>query len=203
MLIPLDSMTPAQTGGWRVLLDLYDAFPEGWCVIGGQIVWLLAREHGVAPIRATEDVDVVVDIRSDQRLIRRLCAWLESRDFDLEGISVDNIGHRYASTTYSGPGKVAFDILAPDNVGARATLTTSPPARTVSAPGTRSALDTAEPVEISGWRSQRARPASSAHLRHPCQGSGYWHTSSIESGARLGRLGVPSQSHPRSGKCRS
>jgi hypothetical protein len=149
MLIPLDSMTPAQEEGWRVLLDLYEAFPEGWCIIGGQMVWLLAHEHGVEPIRATEDIDVVVDIRSDQRLIVRLCAWLESRDLELEGISADNIGHRYVSTAYNGPGKVAFDILAPDNVGERATLTTSPPARTVSAPGTRGALDAAAPIEIS------------------------------------------------------
>lgn len=148
MLIPLDSMTPAQQEGWRVLLDLYEAFPERWCIIGGQMVWLLAHEYGVEPIRATEDVDVVVDIRADQGLIMRLCAWLESRSFDLEGISTANIGHRYVSTTYNGPGRVAFDILAPDNVGERANLTTSPPARTVSAPGTRGALDAAEPLEI-------------------------------------------------------
>lgn len=141
-------MTPAQKQGWRVLLDLYDAFTEDWCIIGGQMVWLLAREYGVEPIRATEDVDVVVDVRADQGLIRRLCAWLESHDFDLEGISTDNIGHRYVSSTYKGPGRVVFDILAPDNIGERANLATSPPARTLSAPGTRAALDSAEPLDI-------------------------------------------------------
>jgi len=148
MLIPLDSMTPAQWETWRVLLDLYDAFPKGWCIIGGQMVWLLAREYGVEPIRATGDVDIVVDIRADPGLIRALCTWLESRGFDLEGISTENIGHRYVSTAYDGPGMVAFDILAPDNVGERANLTTSPPARTLSAPGTRGALDAAEPLDI-------------------------------------------------------
>lgn len=148
MLIPLSSMTPSQEEGWRVLLDLYEAFPGGWCIIGGQMVWLLAREHGVEPVRVTEDIDVVVDIRADQQLITRMCAWLEAREFSLDGISADNIGHRYVSTAYNGPGKVAFDILAPENVGDRADLTTSPPARTVSAPGTRDALDAAEPLEI-------------------------------------------------------
>jgi hypothetical protein len=148
MLIPQDSMTPAQQEAWRVLLDLREAFPKGWCIIGGQMVWLLAHEYGVEPIRATEDVDVVVDIRTDQGLMQRLCAWLELRSFDLEAISTDNIGHRYVSTTYDGPGRVAFDILAPDNVGERANLTTSKPARTLSAPGTRGALDAAEPIEI-------------------------------------------------------
>lgn len=148
MLIPLSSMTPPQAEGWRALLDLYEAFPADWRITGGQMVWLLAREHSVEPIRATEDTDVVIEIRADQGLMKRVCAWLEERAFDLEGISADSIGHRYVSTTYTGPGKVAFDILAPENVGDRADLTTSPPARTVPAPGTRDALDAAEPVEI-------------------------------------------------------
>jgi hypothetical protein len=112
------------------------------------MVWLFALEHGVEPIRVTEDVDVAVDIRAAQTAIRRLCAWLESRRFNLEGINTDGIGHRYVSSIYEGPGKVVFDVLAPDNVGEHADLTTSPPARTVSAPGTRTALDSAQPVEI-------------------------------------------------------
>ena len=53
------------------------------------MVWLLANEHGVAPIRATDDVDVAVDIRTDQQAIKRLCAWLESHHFDLERPSTD------------------------------------------------------------------------------------------------------------------
>lgn len=141
-------MTPSQEEGWGVLLDLYEEFAAGWCIIGGQMVWLLAREHGVEPTRVTEDVDVVVDIRTDQGLMARICAWLEHHHFDLDAISADGIGHRYLSTTYVGPGRVAVDILAPENMGSRADLTTTPPARTVSAPGTRGALDDAEPLEI-------------------------------------------------------
>jgi len=144
----LSSMTPTQEEGWRTLLDLYQNFLSGWCLIGGQMVWLLAIEQGIEPIWLTDDVDVAVDIRADQEAIRRLCAWLESRHFRLEGIDTDGIGHCYLSTTYPGPGQVKFDVLAPDNVGQRADLTTSPPARTVSAPGTRYALDSAEAIEI-------------------------------------------------------
>jgi len=144
MLIHISSMTPPQAEGWPALLDLYEAFPADGCIIGGQMVWLLAREHSVEPIRATEDIDVVIDIRADQGLMKRICAWLEERAFDLEGICADTIGHRYVSTTYTGPGKVAFDILAPENVGDRADLTTSPPARTVPAPGTRELLSAGE-----------------------------------------------------------
>jgi hypothetical protein len=65
--VTLASMTPAQEESWRILLDLYTDFPDGWCLIGGQMVWLLANEHNVDPIRATDDVDVAVDIRTDQQ----------------------------------------------------------------------------------------------------------------------------------------
>ena len=54
-------MSPAQHQGWRVLLDLAKIFPAGWCLVGGQMVWLLAADHGVDPPRATDDVDLVVD----------------------------------------------------------------------------------------------------------------------------------------------
>lgn len=146
--IVLNAMTPAQEASWKVLLELYVDFPNGWCLIGGQMVWLLCLELGVEPIRVTEDVDVAVDIRVDQRAITRFCTWLESRGFELEGINTDGVGHRYVSSTYEGPGKVIFDVLAPDNMGEHANLTTSPPARTVSAPGTRIALDAVQPVEV-------------------------------------------------------
>lgn len=146
--VTLGQMTPAQEESWRILIDLYPVFPSGWCLIGGQMVWLFANEYNVDPIRATEDVDVAVDIRANQQAIRRLCAWLESRHLMLEGMNTDGIGHRYVSSTYQGPGRVMFDVLAPDNVGERADLTTSPPARTVSAPGTRNALDAAQRIEV-------------------------------------------------------
>jgi hypothetical protein len=63
-MVPLPAMSPAQEQGWRVLLDLGTVLPDGWCLIGGQMVWLFAAEHGVDPPRATDDVDVVIDLRS-------------------------------------------------------------------------------------------------------------------------------------------
>jgi hypothetical protein len=146
--VDLSSMTPAQEGGWRTLLDLYKDFPRAWCLIGGQLVWLHARESGIDPPRVTEDVDVVIDIRVDQQALRRMCGWLEMHGFALDDYSPDGIGHRYISKGDSGLGHVRFDVLAPDNMGEHADLTTTPPARTVSAPGTRQALDSSEPIEV-------------------------------------------------------
>lgn len=71
-----DIMRPAQEQGWLTLFKLAMTFPTGWCLGGGQMVWLLAAEHRVAPLRATDDVDVVVDIRSEPTGIQALnLAW--------------------------------------------------------------------------------------------------------------------------------
>ena len=56
--VSLPAMSPSQQEGWLVLLDLTDSFPDGWCLVGGQMVWLLAAEYGVEPLRTTDDVDI-------------------------------------------------------------------------------------------------------------------------------------------------
>jgi len=132
------SMSPSQKQGWLILLDLAKAFPTGWCLVGGQMVWLLAAEHGAAPPRATDDVDLVVDIRAEPAGIRDLCRWLGDRGFNLEGISPEGIGHRYVRQADPGQGEIKVDVLAPDNVGERADLSTTHGARTVEAAGSRS-----------------------------------------------------------------
>jgi hypothetical protein len=43
---------------------------------------------------------------------------------------------------------VIFDVLAPDGIGERADLTTTPPARTLTTPGATTALNNAERVEV-------------------------------------------------------
>ena len=158
--VVLTGMTVTQQQGWKVLVQAAAELPAGWCLVGGQMVWLHALEHGVEPPRATEDVDIVVDVRAEPRALRRLCRWLESHGFSLEGINADGIGHRYIRPALETPGRVVFDVLAPDNLGSRADLTTSPPARTVSAPGARAALNSSEPVDVvvAGHAGQVFRP---------------------------------------------
>lgn len=120
------------------------------------MVWLLAAEHGITPLRATDDVDVVVDIRYEPTGIRVLCGWLEDKEFYLDGISPEGIGHRYVKAANPGPGDIVFDVLALDNAGPRANLSTTRGARTLEATGSRRALNSSERVEVSvariiGW----------------------------------------------------
>jgi hypothetical protein len=141
-------MSPAQKQGWLVLLRLAEVFPVGWCLVGGQMVWVLAAEYGADPLRATDDVDLVVDIRAEPTGIRDLCRWLEDNGFELEGVSPDGIGHRFVRPAEPGPGRIMFDVLAPDHVGARADLATTGGARTIEAAGSRRALNNSERVEV-------------------------------------------------------
>lgn len=146
--ITLPPMVPAQAAGWSVLLDVAEAFPDGWCLVGGQMVWLLAAEHGVPLPRATTDIDVVVDVRVRPRGIRDLCRWLEEQGFELEGIDPNGVGHRYVREQDLGRAHVVVDVLAPDHMGARTDLTTTPPARTIQVPGTRTLLQDAEAITV-------------------------------------------------------
>src|SRR5690349_13634160 len=54
--------------------------------------------------------------------------------------------HRYQRGT--APGTLKVDVLAPDNLGTRVDLTTTPPGRTVEVPGGRQAIQRTETVHV-------------------------------------------------------
>jgi hypothetical protein len=117
---------------WRLLDEVERTFPGQWVLVGGQMVQLLGLEHGVEPERATIDADALIDVRLVPDGTARVAAFLEARGLALAGIGTDGEGHRFI-----GEG-LLVDVLAPDNLGRRAKLTTIPPARTVEIPaGTR------------------------------------------------------------------
>ena len=60
-------MSPAQKQGWLVPLRLAKVFPAGWCLVGGQMVWLLAAEHGTDPPRAGTTGQIYRAPRSPRR----------------------------------------------------------------------------------------------------------------------------------------
>lgn len=131
---------------WHVLLDLQERLTPPWSVIGGQMVLLHVLEHGQEPPQISQDGDVIADIRADPTAITVLVAELEQMGFVLDGISTDGIAHRYKRDAEPRP--VVIDVLAPEGVGARANLLTSPPGRTVEVPGGTQALDRTELVTI-------------------------------------------------------
>jgi hypothetical protein len=146
--ILLDRLMPAQEQAWHTLFELAETEPTNWVLVGGQMVYLLAVENGRSPTRATVDADVVMDVRAKIRGTQWLAGWLESRGYVMDKISADGIGHRYTRAADPGPGRVIIDVLAPEGLGPKTKTITSPPARTVQAPGGAQALRRSELVSV-------------------------------------------------------
>jgi hypothetical protein len=88
----------------------------------------------------------MADIRSDSKALVELVRFLDREEFELDGMSADRRAHRYKHRSlHPAP---LIDVLAPDNVGPRADLTTTPPGRTVEVPGGTQALHRREMVQV-------------------------------------------------------
>lgn len=131
---------------WHVLMDLQERLTAAWSLIGGQMVFLHALEHGHVPPQISQDGDVIADIRADPQAITALVKQLEEMGFALDEPSVDGLAHRYKRDAEPRP--VVIDVLAPDGLGERASLLTSPPGRTVEVPGGTQALGRTEVVTV-------------------------------------------------------
>lgn len=115
-MIALPSMPPEQTASWIGLLDLYDQLPDGWTLIGGQLVHLHCAERGQFPVRPTNDADTVIDVRAVPRMLAIFTTTLAEIGFEAGGISAEGLQHRWVR------GEASIDVLLPDGIGERAGL---------------------------------------------------------------------------------
>jgi hypothetical protein len=146
----LDQLLPAAGQGWELLFQLAEEDQENWCLLGGQMMYLLAAEAGRRLPRPTPDVDVVVNVRTRKRSTEWLAKWLVGKGFELDEIALntEQVGHRFVRDAEHSPGRVFFDILAPEGLSASTALFTLRPFRTIQAPGTTQALDRSELVTV-------------------------------------------------------
>lgn len=127
---------------WATLVELTDLRPGEWTLIGGQMVFLHAFEHGVEPPRVSTDLDILVNARVVTGGVREFVLALEAVGFVLAGVSPEGLAHRYQR------GGVSVDVLAPEGLGSRTDLSTTPPGRTLQVPGGTQALDRTELVPV-------------------------------------------------------
>lgn len=134
---------------WAALLDVADALPDGWTLVGGLMVFLHAYEAGLPPQRVTADIDVVAAVRAMPDATARLARILTSLgwDLDLSGVSDLGGGHRFVRSD-----DLAFDVLAPDGLGRNADLTTVPPGEAAPVQGASRALDRTQRIAVSCGR---------------------------------------------------
>lgn len=144
--IESDLLTGPVVGLWHTLLDLSEKVPRMWTLIGGQMVLLHGLEHDRTPPAASLDLDVLADVVSHQRSLRLLVAALQGLGFESAGVSPEGKTHRYRRD--DGVGELVVDLLAPDNLGERADLTTTPPGSTLEVPGGRQAVQRTQSVTV-------------------------------------------------------
>jgi hypothetical protein len=112
--IALPPVTVAQTEGWHALLEVHDRLPRCWTLVGGQMVHLHCAERGAAPARPTDDLDAVLDVRADGRILHRFTSVLVDLGFTPAGTSPAGHQHRWTR------GSAQIDVLIPRRVGERA-----------------------------------------------------------------------------------
>lgn len=127
---------------WATLIELSDLRSGEWTLIGGQMVFLHALEHAVDPPRVSTDLDVLVNARVVTGGVREFVMAIEAVGFALAGVSPEGLAHRYLR------GGVSVDVLAPEGLGPRTDLRTTPPGRTIQVPGGTQALDRTELVPV-------------------------------------------------------
>ncbi|RZV43612.1 MAG: hypothetical protein EX269_12990 [Acidimicrobiales bacterium] len=127
---------------WLTLVELSELRSGEWSLIGGQMVFLHAMEHAVDPPRVSTDLDVLVNARVVTGGVREFVKAIEAIGFVLAGTSPEGLAHRYRRDG------VSVDVLAPEGLGSRTDLTTTPPGRTLQVPGGTQALARTELVPV-------------------------------------------------------
>ncbi len=143
----------AQAESWAALVELAPGFGKNWLLVGGQMVFLHMIERHMTDLRATDDIDVVVDLRAEPSGLGRIDRSLRGAGFQQDSPSPEGTAHRYRR------GGAAVDVLAPDNMGERARLDLGA-GRTIEAPGTTQALrrSSVVMVDLAGARAEIRRP---------------------------------------------
>jgi hypothetical protein len=138
----MPAMGSRQQQSWHALMDLWERLPEGWTLIGGQLVHLHCAERGASPARATNDVDAVVDVRAASDMLERFTAVLREMGFRPD-TSGDGLQHRWRRD------EAQIDVLLPEGIGERAASRHGVGgAPSLEAPGTTQALARSRPVEV-------------------------------------------------------
>ncbi len=125
-------------------MDIADQFPDGWVLIGGQMVNLHCWEHDAKSHRPTDDVDAVLDIRATPTMLKKVTQFMVKIGFTSAGQSPEGHEHRWIR------GDAQIDLLVASGLGERANSRTGVTGgTTIATPGGQCALDRAQHVEIS------------------------------------------------------
>jgi hypothetical protein len=141
--VVLDGLAEGQRQSWLGLLEVARVHPDCWCLVGGQMVYLICRERSFAPVRLTNDSDLALDVRAHPNVLHDLTAALVSVGFVPAGESPEGHQHRWVRDLAS------IDLLIPQDVGgAAASRRGVGGGTTLQAPGAQQAITRSEPVTV-------------------------------------------------------
>ena len=151
-MIVMPPMPRQQEEVWLNLFHITERLPDGWALIGGQMVHRHCAERGAEPHRTTTDGDAVVDIRADRTMLTRFTEELQRLGFASVGASAEGHEHRWRN------GMAVIDVLVATNLGRSQKVTGATGSTTVGARGAQQALDRAALVEVRvGTRTGKVR----------------------------------------------
>lgn len=143
--IELPMMGEAQRQSWHALMELYESIPSDWTLIGGQLVHLHCAERApgrdVLQMRATDDIDAVLNVRAAQGIHNSFTGVLKDMGFTTETTG-QGFQHRWRRDL------AQIDVLFPEGIGRRAARPGAGGAPTLESPGTTQALDRSEAVTV-------------------------------------------------------
>ena len=143
-MIELPATAPEIADTWQRLFVLSGKLEKGWTIVGGQMVHLHCAESNVFPIRATNDVDAVIDIRARKHSHHDFTKLLHELGFSVQE-TPDGIQHRWTSEVGG-----QIDVLQPQNHGRRFLNRLGfGGGPTIATPGAQQALNRSERVPVS------------------------------------------------------
>jgi hypothetical protein len=133
---------------------------DNWCLVGGMMVLTASRDIGRTLPRAeqTKDVDVVVDICADAKILANVAWNLQQAGYEIPPEAWDN--DNIARCTFFSNG-AQIDVLCPDDSNP-ADLDIEGSIRSLAIPGGRRALQLSESVRI-----RYSEDAADVELRVP------------------------------------
>lgn len=129
---------------WMAVLDLAEAHPRGWTLIGAMMVALHEHEAGQPSGRLTADADAVVEARGATSGPRALAQTLLTQGWRIhdDDVDINRVGYTFRR------GRLAFDLTVPEGLGPRTDVTTVPPLTAPPLSGARQAIDRTEQIAV-------------------------------------------------------
>lgn len=124
----MPAMTLEQTVSWYALMDMHKTLPGSWTVVGGQMIHLHCAERDTFPMRATDDIDALLDVKARPTILLDFTAGLVKAGFAPDGISAEGHQHRWKN------GEAQIDVLISNKLGERKVYETVTGATTVGTP---------------------------------------------------------------------